>query len=110
MIQGGKVYLNGTELTENYLADGSYENPNPTYPGDTQKVLYNKDRTYVRTDSWLKEGNEVTVPANKYFVLGDNRNNSQDSRITAIGFVDSLQINGKVVFRILPLDSEHFVK
>ena len=37
------------------------------------------------------------------FVLGDNRNNSQDSRKSTVGCVDTRHILGKVVFRFLPL-------
>lgn len=47
----------------------------------------------------------VTVPEGCVFVLGDCRNNSQDSRSVLIGCVDERCILGKVVFRALPLSS-----
>jgi signal peptidase I len=75
-ISGGVVFRNGEALNEPYLKSG-------LTPGDM---------------------GEVMVPANSYFVLGDNREVSNDSRNSAVGFVDKSQLQGKVVLRILPLN------
>lgn len=45
---------------------------------------------------------EGTVPEGKIFVLGDNRNNSQDSR--SLGYIDTRWIIGRVLIRLTPLD------
>jgi len=42
------------------------------------------------------------VPSQKYFVMGDNRISSTDSRMAAIGAVDAAQIAGKAVVRVWP--------
>lgn len=43
------------------------------------------------------------VPENKYFVMGDKRETSVDSRNTAIGCIDDDEIVGRVIFRVWPL-------
>ena len=50
----------------------------------------------------LIEGRIYTLKENEYIVLGDNRANSQDSRV--FGIVDSGRIQGKVVARFWPFD------
>jgi signal peptidase I len=79
-------------------------------PGDTVSIKDGK--VYINgeaaDDSYTKEGYtggemaEVTVPAGHIFVMGDNRQNSTDSRSAVVGFVDVNTIKGKVVFRLLP--------
>lgn len=44
------------------------------------------------------------VPESRYFVLGDHRISSVDSRNTSIGCIGDDQIVGKIVFRVWPLD------
>lgn len=48
---------------------------------------------------------EVTLGADEYFVLGDNRNNSEDSRSPEVGLVKKDSIIGKACFRLYPFDT-----
>jgi signal peptidase I len=76
-ILHAQVFINGHRLTEDYL-------PEP----------------WTWTDTW-NQGNEDVVPANSYFVMGDNRNHSTDSRF--LGYQRKDQFLGKAWVRIWPL-------
>jgi signal peptidase I len=86
-IKGGDVYVNGKLLDES-----AYLNPDvKTYEG-----------------AFLSEGQTITVPPNEYFVLGDNRPESSDSRTW--GFVTKDEIIGKSLFVYWPLDRIKLIK
>ena len=75
----GAVYVDGEEIKENYI----------------RELTYNK----------LDFIGPQTVPEGCVFVMGDNRNESTDSRNSLIGMVDSRLIIGKVLYVIYPLDA-----
>jgi len=68
----------------------------------------NKDFSPM-TDAGLA-AEELTLETDEYFVLGDNRNNSDDSRFASVGNVELLEIEGKVWFTISPREHFGFVK
>lgn len=85
-IQGGRVYVNDNIIAESYL------------PRDT----------LTRGGSSLAEGKPFLLETNQYFVLGDNRNHSSDSR--EIGTIGKNLIIGKVFFRYWPPISFGLIK
>lgn len=89
----GEVFVDGDLIQEPYISllnqagkeIGQWTQA-PTVPGfDFQTGIF-----------------ETTVPEGCYFVMGDNRNNSADSRTVQVGFVDSRRILGKAVLRLNP--------
>lgn len=53
---------------------------------------------------------EITLDENEYFVLGDNRNNSSDSRDPSVGIIQKKDIIGRAWLRIYPFDEFGFIK
>jgi signal peptidase I len=92
MIKEGKVYVNGNLLKENYL------DPLVT------------TRTFTGPFAFLVDGETLIVPPRYYFVMGDNRDNSKDSRYSEIGFVSRDQLRGRVTLRYWPFDKFTWIK
>nr|WP_275983620.1 signal peptidase I [Paenibacillus hamazuiensis] len=79
-------------------------------PGDTIEIkdgsLYRNgekvDEPYIREKMTYTFG-PLKVPEDKYFFLGDNRNDSLDAHLWPTPFVDKSKIIGKAMFRYYPL-------
>ena len=61
--------------------------------------------TYGPMDREDMTTNTFTVPEGCYFVMGDNRNGSTDSRSNLVGFVKESEILGHAVFRLFPFET-----
>lgn len=95
-ISEGKVFVNGIQLQEDYLPS------NTVTKEDSRKEIRD-----ISTDTGMiedtnaprviEEGKELTIPENQYFMMGDNRSESIDSR--GLGLVDRKDIIGKLAFK-----------
>lgn len=75
-LREGKVYINREELAPDYTNS-------PTYA--------------FMQESW-------NIPEEQYFVMGDNREHSRDSRVETVGLVNRKSIVGRAVFRLWPFN------
>ena len=75
----------------------------------TNGVLYINDVANYDyfADAMNSDMDEVTVPENHVFVMGDNRNASMDSTNPSIGALPDSMVQGKALFVIFPLDNIH---
>ena len=80
MITKGKVFINGKMISELYLADLT-----PIFP-----------------NGFVQDGVEIDVPQEHYFVMGDNRPHSSDSR--EFGPISKKLIIGRAIFRYWPVN------
>nr|WP_300966481.1 signal peptidase I [Faecalibaculum rodentium] len=79
LADDGTVYVNGKELEEPYLEEKALGETNIDYP--------------------------YQVPEDRWFVMGDHRSVSLDSRTKAIGPIAEEQIVGKLIWRLWPFDA-----
>lgn len=80
-IKSGHIFINQKELEEDYLMD-----------------VYTVGGDFINSNEI-----EILIPENRFFVLGDNRMDSLDSRYTDIGLINKDWIKGKVIARYWPL-------
>lgn len=80
----GNVSVNGVALKESYLTEKSLKPTDIEFP--------------------------YQVPDDRYFVLGDHRSVSIDSRSSTVGCVSEEQLIGKVVFRVYPFNAAGAMK
>ncbi|UOO38772.1 signal peptidase I [Oscillospiraceae bacterium CM] len=84
--------------TEGQTVDIDFDTGDVSIDGKVIEEKYINDLTHSREDFV----GPVVVPKGNVFVMGDNRNESTDSRSNYVGMVDTRQILGKVLFVLIP--------
>ena len=92
-FQTGNVYVNDELLNEPYILESTHR-----YGSYIMRLI----RFFIEQGNYSKE-KPIVIEAGKVFAMGDNRNNSKDSR--EIGQVPVEDIMGHACFRFWPLDN-----
>ena len=95
---GGQTVRLNFPTGEIYVDDVLYDDLHATLKNPSGTYLYAPQHNYDSATGIFS----ATVPEGCLFVLGDNRNNSKDSRSADVGFVDARCVLGKAVLRLSP--------
>ena len=81
IMEDGSIYINGEKLEESY------------------------GREVIQPETIGRAAEPIVLGEDEYFVMGDNRNNSSDSRTDIVGNIKREDIIGKAWLRVLPFDN-----
>ena len=109
-VRGGRLYINGTVVQRDALGIKSVQNDDgrdimtteytETLPGGSVHSIYEENDSGPLDDTPL-----YTVPEGHFFMMGDNRDNSQDSRVQqVVGFVPFENMVGRADFIFFSTD------
>lgn len=92
----GVLYINGERVEEKFIDETAKVN--------TCSNVFEKDYNICNDEETIFRGEnyELTVPEHEYFVMGDNRVNSKDSRM--IGFIEDKKIMGTTEIILFPFN------
>ena len=109
-VVNGKIYLKTENSTDfevlDQIEDGFFYDDQ--YGKEIQQLIENEYRILnITNDGPLDYTPEYEIPNDKFFFMGDNRDNSSDSRIlSGVGFVPKVNIVGKVWFIWFSVDTD----
>lgn len=117
-MQGGRVVLNGSVLPQTEIGSGEFQVQSSkitgqrlteTLPNGVSYTVYN-----TQDNNRLDNTSVFTVPSGHYFMMGDNRDHSLDSRVTVgsggAGYVPTENIIGKAEIVLLSVNEDFSLK
>ena len=113
-VTNGEIYLNENKILRKKLNDFIDNDKNAFIKRIRKYLEYHDDLTFevldIIDDGIADNTKLFLVPEGHFFVMGDNRDNSQDSRFKTVGFIPIENLVGKARFIFFSLENSRFLE